>query len=152
MQRISTMFDVFVLAAAMVLNIVDGQLPDQIAKQVEARYAKMQVVSVEQDVEDGAIVYEVKVRDDARLIEAEFDADGNFLSSEEDVRWANVPVVVKTPFAKSYAQVAPVEITCHTRSHLGKEVVTYVIEFRANGQEREMGVSADGKVLFDRVD
>lgn len=152
MQRISTLFDVFVFAAAAVLNIADAQLPDQVAKQVETRYAKMQVAEVEQDEENGQLVYEVKVRDESRLIEAEFDADGNFLSSEEDLKWPNVPAAVKAPFTKAYANTTPTETTCHTRNHLGKDVVTYVIEFRTGGQEREMGVSADGKVLFDRLD
>jgi uncharacterized membrane protein YkoI len=152
MQRISTVFGVMFLAATAVLSVAHAQLPDPVAKAVAARYPKMQVVAIDQDDEDGELVYEVKVRGEGRLIEADFDAQGRFLSSEEDLAWASVPQVVQAAFAQAYPQVQPIDIDRHTRNRSGQESVNYVLEFYSGGQEREMSIAADGKILFDRRD
>jgi hypothetical protein len=151
MKAISLAFDASFLAATAVLSVLHA-MPEPVSREVTARYADMEVIEVEQDHDHGQLVYEVKLRSNTRLLEADFDAEGHFLKSDEEVLWASVPKNVQAPFAKAYPQISPTEITCVTRSHLGEDVVTYEIEFFAGGQEREMGVSAEGKVLFDRLD
>jgi hypothetical protein len=154
MEWFGNAFFAAVMGIGLLLNAVGGDaLPEPVAKALAQRLPGMEVAEIDRDRDAGRVVYELTLRDDARVLEADFGVDGAFLGSEEEIAWKEVPAEVRQQLNKSHPDVAaPAEITRYVRPREGKERTTYVLEFQARGRGHEMSVEAQGHVNYDRLD
>ncbi|MDA3865591.1 MAG: PepSY-like domain-containing protein [Salinivirgaceae bacterium] len=71
--------------------IAINELPTSILEYVSTNYSSQTILYAEQDYEDGALIFEVKL---SNGIELEFTSDGALISSDQHISISDLPVII----------------------------------------------------------
>ncbi|HEQ60208.1 MAG TPA: hypothetical protein ENN74_01210 [Firmicutes bacterium] len=135
-------------------------LPASVRSTIEEYAAGGQIVEVEQEVEDGAIVYEADILKDGVESEIRVAADGRFLGYEQEegddedegddddedeasLAWDQLPPAVQKTLNSMLQGAQPSELV------RGDEdgCLVYEAEYEQDGRKRELKVTEQGEVL-----
>lgn len=137
-------------------------LPGSVRSTIEEYAAGGQIVEVEQEVEDGVIVYEADILKDGVEIEVRVAADGRFLGyeqeegeddnddddegedeDEESVTWDQLPPAVQKTLNSMLQEAQPSALVRGDEDGF----LVYEAEYEQDGRKRELKVTEQGEVL-----
>lgn len=127
------------------------KVPEKIMTAVKARFAEPELVSVEKETEDGAVMFDVELKDKGRNYEMDIKEDGTIVEIEKQVDAKDFPeagvkaIEAKYPKAtlKEFMEVNKVQGKTETPDHY--EVVIETVDKKS----REVVVSLDGKTVSE---
>lgn len=136
------MFKVMMVLSLLAADKLTFQnLPAPVRAAVHKAFAQPKIVSVDEEKEEGHIVYEVKVKQDGHLIELSISPEGTVLSEERVVKLEEAPDFVRRAVTAAGGKVETVEQVTEGG------VVKYEAVVRKTDKSRlELVISADGGV------
>jgi uncharacterized membrane protein YkoI len=136
-------------AAPKAEKIALDKVPEPIMKAVNTRFPGAKLRSVEKEVEDGKVVFDVELTQNGRKYEMDIKEDGTIIEIEKEVAVKDLPQAVTKTLKREYPKATIKEImevnkvngTTETPDHY--EVVLET----ADGRSIEVEVSLTGKLL-----
>ncbi|MBN1489727.1 MAG: PepSY-like domain-containing protein [Phycisphaerae bacterium] len=117
---------------------------DQMPTKARAALVKLAgtatIVEAEQEKEHGVVCYEAEWAVDGREVGATVTADGELVEMEEELDEASVPAAIQAAATKALPAGTAVEYERVT-------TVVYEVEAKVDGKEKEMLISATGKIM-----
>jgi uncharacterized membrane protein YkoI len=134
-------------------KLAPGDVPKKIMDTVKARLPGAEVTSAEKETENGAIVFDLEMKDGGRKYEMDIKEDGTLVEIEKQVLDKDVPAAVTQALNAKYPGSAVKEVmevnsvkgTRETPEH-------YEVVIATGGKEKEVVVSLDGKSVKEEED
>jgi uncharacterized membrane protein YkoI len=121
------------------------KVPKAIKKAINTRFPGAKVNSVEKEVENGKVTYDVELKQKGRKFEMDILENGTIIEIEKEVLQKRVPKIIKRVKAKfpkatikEVMEVNKVKGKKETRDH-------YEVTIDLDGKKQEVIVSLDGK-------
>ena len=134
----------YVLSAEKKLTF--DQLPAPVKATVQKVFAKAKILSVEEEHDEGKLVFEVKAKHEGHVVELALTGDGTVIAEEREIKLEEAPLAIRQAVTKNLPAGGKVE---------GVEQVTEggltffeVAVRKADGSHVEMVVQADGGVVI----
>jgi uncharacterized membrane protein YkoI len=130
-------------------KIALDKVPGPIMKAITTRFPGAKLKSVEKELEDGKVVFDVELSHDGRKYEMDIKEDGTIIEIEKEVAAKDLPEAVTKALETRYPkaqikeimEVNKVEGKQETPDHYEVVIVT------AEGKSMEVEVSLTGKIL-----
>jgi uncharacterized membrane protein YkoI len=140
--------------AAMVSQVDAEKVPvDKVPKKVMAavkdRFPGAKIRSVEKEIEDGKVVYDVEVTQEGRKYEMDIAEDGTVIDIEKEVAAKDLSEAVRAAVEAKYPKAKLKEIMEVNKVKDDKETPDHyeIIIVTAGNREMEITVSLDGKTI-----
>jgi hypothetical protein len=133
-------------ASAGETEVKESEVPRPVLDAVKKKYPAAKPVGFERETKGAKMVYEVKLTDGARKLEATFDASGKQVEEEEVITLGALPPPVKSAFdASKYAKwtVKKVEKVME----LPASQPTYEVEVTSGSTRAEVVFDGAGKLV-----
>jgi uncharacterized membrane protein YkoI len=127
------------------------KVPKVVLDAVRAKFPKAEIVAAEKGDQDGKIVYEFDLKQGDKKWEAAFTPEGKFVSTEEEVKEADLPAKVSDAFKKKYPGAKVVAIEKETTGEGADAKVVYEIVIEAKKGKLEVQFSPNGKFLGEEA-
>jgi len=128
-------------------KITLDKVPANVLKAAKAKYPKAELVSAEQEDENGKTVFEFKLKEGEKKWEATFAADGKLVGIEEVIKESDLPAKVKTALQKKYSDAEVLRCEKETTGEGDSAKVVYEILIKTAKGKREVEFAPDGKVV-----
>lgn len=136
------MFKVMVVFALLGADkLTFEKLPEPVRATVHKAFGNAKVVSVDEEKEEGKVVYEVKVKFEGHLVELSVHADGTVVSEERALKLDEAPAFVRNAVSTAGGTVETVEQVTE-----GGVVKFEVVVRKADKSRVELVIGADGGV------
>ncbi len=121
------------------------KLPEPVRAAVMKAYPDAKVVSAEEEKDEGKVVYEVKFKHGAQVVELSVGVDGAVVSEEKVVKLEETPPFVRKAVAGALPARAKVE-RVEQVTEAGKESYEVAVR-KADGSHIELVIDANGGVV-----
>jgi len=130
-------------------KIALDKVPQPIMKAVTTRFPGAKLRSVEKEIEDGKVVFDVELTQEGRKYEMDIKEDGTILQIEKEVAAKNLPQAVTKTLEGRYPKATLKEIMEVSKVEGKQETpVAYeVVLVTAAGMNLEVEISLAGKFL-----
>lgn len=136
------MFKVMVVFALLAADKPTFEkLPEPVRAAVHKAFGNAKVVSVDEEKEEGKVVYEVKVKHEGNLVELSLHADGTVISEERAMKLEEAPAYVRNAITTAGGKVETVEQVTE-----GGVVTFEAVVRKADKSRVELVIGADGGV------
>ncbi|MEP6685792.1 MAG: PepSY-like domain-containing protein [Verrucomicrobiota bacterium] len=150
-MKIILLLSTLMLASAIALPVLAGEtdlpfekLPAKVQKTMKRLVGPDKITKTTKETEkDGRILYEVAYRDGEKKFEAEVSPEGELLVVDEELTLATTPAGVRKAIKEVTAggKIGKIE-----KATKGKEVY-YEAEFKKGGDDHEVKVAPNGKII-----
>jgi uncharacterized membrane protein YkoI len=124
-------------------SVTLADLPAAARTVVEQRIGKDHIKKLDKENEGGKVVYDVEGTLNGKDVEITVSADGNVLSSEEEVAYDSLPSAVRAAAEKYFSSVTGLEAAKEIEA--GK--TAYEVEGKKDGGKVTLKLDETGKVL-----
>jgi uncharacterized membrane protein YkoI len=130
-------------------KITYDKVPKKVRDVVENRFPNPKVTSVDKELEDGKVVYDIEFTHKGKKYEMDISEDGTLLDIEKEVAAKDLPRAVADAVKAKYPGCNLKVIMETSKVKNGKEIRdSYEITIlTADNEERELIVSLDGKSI-----
>jgi uncharacterized membrane protein YkoI len=134
-------------------KLTPSEVPQKIMDTVKARLPGAQVTSAEKETENGAVVYDLEMKDGGRKYEMDIKEDGTLIEIEKQVMDKDVPTAVSAAVKAKYPGASIKEVM-EVNSVKGKTETPlhYEVVISTGGKEKEVVVSLDGKSVKEEAE
>jgi uncharacterized membrane protein YkoI len=134
-------------------KLAPGDVPKKIMDTVKARLPGAELTSAEKETENGAIVFDLEMKDGGRKYEMDIKEDGTLVEIEKQVLDKDVPAAVTQALNAKYPGSAVKEVM-EVNSVKGKQETPehYEVVIATGGKDKEVVVSLDGKSVKEEED
>lgn len=94
--------------------------------------------------EDNVGNYEAKFDEDGETYRADFDKNGNWVETENSMKYKNLPEVVKEAIKRDYDKDDIVEVE---RVESAKKGLFYDVEFKKGGKKHDVEYNSSGAII-----
>jgi len=136
------MFKVMVVFALLGADkLTFEKLPQPVRAAVQKAFGSAKVVGVDEEKEEGKVVYEVKVKQEGHIVELSVHADGTVVSEERAMKFEEAPSFVRNAITAAGGTVESVEQVTE-----GGVVTFEAVVRKADKSRVELVIGADGGV------
>jgi uncharacterized membrane protein YkoI len=130
-------------------KIALDKVPQKIMTAVMTRFPGAKLRSVEKEVEDGKVVFDVELTHQGRKYEMDIKEDGTIVEIEKEVAAKDLPKAVTTTLKSTYPKATIKEIMEVNKVNGTQETPDHyeVVLTTADGKTLEVEVSLTGKIL-----
>ena len=124
-----------------IVSFAQQQAPEKVKSAFEQKFANASQVKWEKE-KSGE--YEASFSQNGKKMSANFSVEGLWMESESEIKWNELPELVKASFIKTYGEnqtikgVAKIEKT--------NAVVLYEIEYKSGSKTKEVVFDSEGKL------
>ena len=126
-----------------------SELPQAVRATIERQTKGFEIEDIEQDKDDGKIVYEVDAENDDREIKLKVARDGTLLEKEEELDDDDLPAAILSSIKKS---VGNINIDDVERKYQNSSNTYYKIEGETDDFEVDLEIAEDGTILDKDVE
>lgn len=130
-------------AEAEEINLED--LPQAVREAFTQAYPKAEDVEIDQEAHFGTTLYEIEFKKDGQEYEQLYGEDGTLMGSEIEIDLKDLPETVTNAIRQEYPNATIKE--AEKVSGMKEAQTEYEVEIEENGNEWEIYVDADGKIL-----
>jgi len=123
------------------------KVPKVIMDAIKGRFPGAEVTSVEKEIEDGKVMFDVELTQKGRKYEMDIKEDGTIVEIEKEMDAKKLPAITKAVKSK-YPEATIKEIMEVNKVEGKKETpIHYEVTIEMNGKKKEVIVSLDGKTV-----
>jgi len=127
-------------------KISPNEIPPQVMTAAKARLPGAEVTSAERENENGAVVYDLELKQGGRKFEMDIKEDGTIMEIEKQIMNPDVPAAAMSAVKAKYPNATVKEVMEVNKVSGGKETPDhYEFTLMDGGKEKEVVVSLDGK-------
>ncbi len=136
-------------AAPKAEKIALDKVPAPIMKAVNTRFPGAKLRSVEKEVEDGKVVFDIELTQNGKKYEMDIKEDGTVIEIEKEVAVKDLPQTVTETLKKQYPKATIKEIMEINKVNGAQETPDHyeVVLEMSDGRSVEVEVSLTGKLL-----
>jgi uncharacterized membrane protein YkoI len=121
------------------------QLPAPVKAAVQRAFGKSKILSVEEEREEGKLVYEVKAKHEGHVVELELTGEGTVIAEERQLKLEEAPAAIRQAVTSSLPAGGKVE---GVEQVTEAGVVTFEVAVKkADGARVELIIQGDGGVV-----
>jgi uncharacterized membrane protein YkoI len=135
-------------AAPAAEKIPLDKVPKAVMDAIKARFPNAKINSVEKEVEDGKVVYDIELTHDGRKYEMDIHEDGTVIEIEKEVAPKDLPEAVTKALKAKFPKATIKEVMEVNKVKDKKETPDhYEVILQTGGRTMEVTVSLDGKTI-----
>jgi len=138
MQNIICFFLLIFLSSC---GVSEGQIPEAAKKNFQKKYPKENSPKWEKDDKGN---YEAHFKKDGEGYRADFDDNGNWIETENSIKYKNLPDAVKDAIKRDYDKDDIVEVE---RVESAKKGLFYDVEFKEKGKKHDVEYNSSGVII-----
>lgn len=125
-------------------------LPENILEYIDSNYPNYEIEEAElEELCDSTMAYEVELEDGEDDLELFFDLDGNFLYSEIEASFSDLPAAVVTALETTYPDYTIDNDEVYILEFANGTIQYEVELYGSNNEELEVILSADGSIICE---
>jgi uncharacterized membrane protein YkoI len=130
-------------------KIPRSEVPEAVIKMIKKEHPKAKVVEIDKEVHFDEVLYEVKYTINGVKFETLFTPEGERFGEEIEIPVSELPKAIVKTIEKTFKQfkIDKVERIEHPDGR-----VEYEVDVEGDGQEWEIEMTPDGKILLQELD
>ncbi len=146
-----------VLIATLVLPAFSAQaekiprpeVPEAVVKMIKKEHPKAKLIEIDKEVHFGEVLYEVKYKINGVKFETLFTPNGENFGEEIEIPLSELPQAIVKTLEKTFKQL---KIDKVEKIVAPDGRVEYEVDVEGDGQEWEIELSPEGKILLKELD
>lgn len=130
-------------------KISRDKVPTAVIKNIKIEYPKAKIIEIDKEVHFGEVLYEVKYTINGVKFETLFTPEGLRFGDEVEVPVSELPDAIVKTLQKTFKQLVleKAEIIVHPDGR-----IEYEVDVMGDGQEWEIEMTPEGKILLKELD
>ncbi len=130
-------------------KIPRSEVPKAVVKTIKKEHPKAKLIEIDKEVHFGEVLYEVKYKINGVKFETLFTPKGEHFGEEIEIPLSELPQAIVKTLKKTFKQL---KIEKAERIEHPDGRVEYEVDVEGDGQEWEIELSPEGKILLKELD